>query len=147
MDRGEQLFDRLAVGLLVVLDLLADLLAQAPDRLAVGLEFRSHEAARGRLLGELMDAHRDRGRGGLEGDVANRLAADLDLGSLQGLGVHPGIVDLVEGHVECVAAEDVGMLGVVAEPLLNLVHILDVVVPIAGQPLPWWMRLAFICDS
>ena len=125
VDRCEQLVHGLAVGRLVGLELLANLLAQTPDRFAVRLEFRSQKRGGRRLLGELMNAHRDRGRGGLEGDVANRLAADLGLGSLQGLGVDPGVVDLVEGHVECVAAQDIGTLGVVAQPLLNLGHILE----------------------
>jgi len=80
-----------------------------------------------------VDAHRDRGGGILERDVADRLAADLDLAALEGLAVDPGIVDLVERDVQRVSPVDVRPLGVVPEPFPDLVGGLIGLESIQGQ--------------
>ena len=87
---ASSLFDGRGVGVLVVLDLLADL--PGPSALMVSRSDSNSGVLSGRgrrAPGELVDAHRDRRGGILEGDVADRLAADLRLGPLQGLGVDP----------------------------------------------------------
>src|SRR5262249_57307046 len=95
VEQGEGLADGRRVGRPAVLDLVADLLAERLERRAVGFVFRPEQDGRRRTLADLMEARRDRRGGILERDVADRLAADLHPGPLEGPGVDPRVVDLV----------------------------------------------------
>ena len=97
VDQLQKFLDLSGVGGLVLLDLLAHLLPQRLDRRTLGLEYRGHERFGRASLGNLVEAHGDRRRGMLEGNVADCLSADLHLAALKRLGINSGIVDLVRG--------------------------------------------------
>src|SRR5262249_1190083 len=123
IDDGAGRRDILGPGSVAGIQVVANLLASRLESRPVGVEIRGLKPLRGRFLAEPVNADGDRAGGVAERNIANGLAADLDLRAVQRAAINSGVVDLIDGDIEGISREDVALLGVVAQPRLDLVEL------------------------